>query len=113
VPEALASGLVMSKPIKPPLVEVSWIDAKSSGDSIALKDVTPEHPTLQLLHRVSCGYLVLQTEDRVVLASDFDPNENPPEVGEFTIIPKGWVTAIKRYGGRKPKVVEVMGGGTE
>ncbi len=90
----------MSKrPKKPALVECGWIDARDLNETYALADI-PER--VKLIHRTTCGYLVYQDEERTVLAKDWDPGEDPPEAGNFTAIPSGWIRTLV-YKSRKPK----------
>ena len=86
--------------MKPPLVEVVWTDAQDVNESATL-DRVPE--VALLATRTTCGYLVAELEDRVVLAHDYDAEQTPPEVGNFTVIPKGWVKKIVRRSRRAKK----------
>lgn len=81
----------MAKPI---LVEIDWTDARDLNEACKLGDVAA---FATLVHRTTSGFLVYVDEERVVLAHDWDP---PEEVGNFTIVPTGWVTKIKRANGR-------------
>ena len=86
---------------KPQLVVVEWVDAcdrvQLSGTLGAVLD------RAKLMRRESSGYLLKTDEFLTVLARDYDPPENAeeePEVGGITVIPSGWVLAI-RAGRRK------------
>ena len=86
---------------KPQLVVVEWVDAcdrvQLSGTLGAVLD------RAKLMRRESSGYLLKTDEFLTVLARDYDPPENAeeePEVGGITVIPTGWVIAI-RAGRRK------------
>lgn len=102
---------------KPPLVEVTWTDARDdSTDGL-------RYPSDEIRLRINLRYgrttrglLVHQDEEKTILAHDFDlPEKNDddqrPEVGNFTVIPTGWVTRV-RYIERGPRKAKKDGHGT-
>lgn len=89
--------------MKPPVVEVEWIDAcNRSDDAIPVDEAMTR---LNLVTRKTVGYLAGQNDSKLVLAKDFDPADNENEkdtLGNFTVIPSGWVKSIK-YVTRRPR----------
>ena len=88
---------------KPPLVEVEWIDARDVMGGCAYE---PEKikAFATLIRRTTSGFLAYQDDEALRLAHDYDGAEDPPEVGNFTVIPTGWVQKIiYRTGHRKRK----------
>ncbi len=95
----------MAKVQKPPLVEIEWIDARDQNESFKLVDVAAN---VRLVHRTTSGYLVLEEAAeigplaRTILAHDWDA---PDEVGNFTVIPSGWVKKVRRIRGTRASAV--------
>lgn len=87
--------------MKPPVVIVEWIDARDIAESCPYEpDKIAAIATL--VRRETSGFLVYQDKNRTVLAHDYDGDENPPEVGNFTVLPTEWVNKIM-YKSRKPR----------
>ncbi len=101
----------MSRVKRPPDVVVVWIDAT---DRTMECRYDPENPT-ELKNRVHLrkgretrGMLVYQDEEKTILAHDYDPPEENdddrrPEVGNFTVIPTGWIECVRYTRHRGPR----------
>ena len=91
----------MSKKLPYKLVEVLWKDAESHDEWVTLSDITDDNKPLDC---VSVGFLVKETEDRVILCATLSLATDNQVSGHITI-PKGMITAIKNltYKG-KPRV---------
>lgn len=91
---------------KPPLVEITWVDAIERDVSCKLSEVNNPKYT-GLYERQTAGYLVRNDDEIVSLAREFDPPEPDDEegtVGKFCNVPAKWVKSIKHVRGkRKPK----------
>lgn len=91
------------KPTKPPLVEVTWVDAIERDVSCKLSEVETGKSTA-LYTRLTTGYLVRCDAEVVSLTREFDPPEPDDDeatVGKFCNIPAGWVKNI-RYLSKRP-----------
>lgn len=90
---------------RPPIVEVSWLDAVTYTEPCKPEDVLHASP---LCARVTLGYLIVQTDEaepilrRTILARTVD---NDGELADRTVIPTGWIKGI-RYVTRKRKKQE-------
>lgn len=94
---------------KPPLVELTWVDAIDRNESCLLSEV-PTSRYARLFTRVTSGYLVLQDEERTVLAYDFDPPEPDDEeatVGKFLAIPSSLVKQVRHVRKSRSKAEKV------
>lgn len=85
--------------MKPPVVEVEWIDACNRLESCRLSEVKASPHTF-LVKRTTVGFLVHKDRHRIVLAKDYDEpsgndGETEPSVGTFTVIPRPWVKIIR------------------
>lgn len=89
---------------KPPVVVVEWIDARDLAESCPY-DAERIAAVATLVRRETSGFLVYQDKNRTVLAHDYDADEDPPEVGNFTVIPSEWVQKVS-YKTRKQKPKE-------
>jgi len=80
---------------KPPLVEVSWQDARSLFEQLPLS----EAPTkITLVQRFSVGYLVARDKDRLLLCHTFDPANEEDEAdggADYLILPRSWVVKVR------------------
>ena len=80
------------------IVEVTWIDAQSSMDVITISDLEKQG----LFITKSCGYLVKEDEDKIILGFmlfGFNANDEPL-LKHYQIIPKGMVKKIKIIGNK-------------
>ena len=86
---------------RPPLVEVTWVDAKTNGEDIKLSQVAEK---CVLVTRITAGYLVHNDQEKVVVAQSYDGplGEEEAEVADTITLPTGWVKRI-RYVTRSPK----------
>ncbi len=75
------------------IVEVTWIDAQSSLDALPISELE-EH---QLAITKSCGYLIKEDKEKVVLAFMlFGVNMVGEELMKhYQIIPRGMIKEIK------------------
>ena len=75
-------------------VEVEWIDAHSSLDAQTLQELEKATPFLTK----SCGYLVKEDKDKIVLAFMlFGVNINDePLLKHYQVIPKGMIKKITK-----------------
>lgn len=73
---------------KPLLVEVAWTDARDLWETFKLDEVAAE---VDLVDRVTSGYLAHADARKVIVAHDWDA---PDEVSNFTAIPAGWIERI-------------------
>lgn len=93
---------------KPPLVEITWLDACDLNGQAPWEPGGQEiGARFKLKERQTVGLLVYQAEDRTILAHDYDKAEptdedQRPLVGNLTVVPTGWVTKL-RYIERRPK----------
>lgn len=92
---------------KPPLVEVTWTDACDRNLEVPLSVDEIRSRVHLKKGRTVRGLLVYQDEEKTALAHDFDPpdpgdEDQRPSVGNFTVIPTGWITKT-RYIERGPK----------
>lgn len=80
-------------------VEVEWMDAHSSLDAMTLPDLEKASPFLTK----SCGYLIKEDKDKIVLAFMlFGVNINEePLLKHFQVIPKGMVRKITKLEEKK------------
>lgn len=82
---------------RPPLVEITWLDAVTRTEAMTLSDV-PKQATLA--ERVTSGYLLHENLDgRLILAHTYDEahtGEHEDSVADVTVIPHGWVKKIHR-----------------
>ena len=94
--------------MKPPRVEVEWTDAVTwSPAEVSLSDVVTHRHCQLVKRRHTSGYLAFQDNERVVVAADYDPpsdDEPSGTIGTITVIPAGWVVAIRYH--RKPRNVK-------
>jgi len=70
-------------------VEVEWFDAQSSLECWMIDELIKE---LKPLHTVSCGYLVHENKDYIILAFMIFGNEL---IKHHQIIPRGMIKKIK------------------
>lgn len=80
--------------VKP--VIVRWIDSMRTPDWRGTEDALAELHKPDHLDVESCGFLVGETDDRLMLAL----NRNPSTVGETIIIPKAAITARRELRAR-------------
>lgn len=88
---------------KPPLCEITWLDAIERDVSCKLSEAAADKYA-RLYERHTSGYLVRDDADVVVIAREFDPAEPDDEeatIGKFLTIPRGWVKAIKPVRGKR------------
>ena len=73
-------------------VEVEWIDAHSSLDAITIPELEKAEPFLTK----SCGYLIKEDEDKIILGfMCFGVNINDePLLKHYQVIPRGMVKKI-------------------
>lgn len=95
---------------KPPLVEVTWTDAIDRPLECRLSEEEIKNKVHLRKNRQTRGLLVYNDAEKTVLAHDYDPPEEHDEdqraeVGNFTVIPTGWVTHL-RYVERGPRKVK-------
>jgi hypothetical protein len=78
-----------------PRVEVEWIDARSLYTNLRLSSARQ----VKLLVRHTIGYLVLEADDRIIVAGLYDhaePGDEEDCVEDITVIPRGWVQKMRR-----------------
>jgi hypothetical protein len=87
----------------PPLVEITWLDAVTRTEAMAISDVPRQ---AVLAERVTSGYLLHENLDgRLILAHTYDvagSGEHEDSVADVTVIPFGWVQRIRRRS-RRPR----------
>lgn len=93
---------------KPPLVEVTWVDAKTNGEDIKLSQVEEK---CVLVTRITAGYLVCHNPEKVVVAQSYDGplGEEEAEVADTITLPTGWVKKIRYVERRGKKVPQGSG----
>jgi len=76
------------------IVEVKWIDAQSSLDSITLSELSKS----KLAITNSCGYLIHEDKEKIILGFMlFGVNwEGEDLIKHYQIIPKGMIKSIKQ-----------------
>lgn len=92
-----------TKTKRPPLVEVTWLDAFVETDQVSRQKIMDEYTAVE---RHASGYLVYpQTDEEIVaeeakgvqgryiLAQDFDP---PDDFATVTVVPAVLVTKVRR-----------------
>ncbi len=72
------------------VVEVEWIDAQSSMDTILINDLKKE----KVLTTKSCGYLVYGDKEKIILSF---MNFGDEFTKHFQIIPRGMVKRIRTF----------------
>lgn len=92
---------------KPPSVVVTWTDAVDRSLECRLDENEIKAKVKLRYGRETGGLLVYKDDEETILAHDYDPAEatdedQRPEVGNFTVIPTGWITKI-RYVERGPR----------
>lgn len=87
----------------PPLVEISWTDARSIYERISWSDIAKHG----LAKQNTVGYLHSESEELVRVVHTFDPCDGgeEPDGVDLTIIPRGWITNI-RYLTKRPKAAK-------
>lgn len=92
------------KPAKPPLVEITWLDAIERDLSCKLSEVMhPRYSSPYIRH--TTGYLVRLDVEVVTLAREYDPPEPDDDeatIGKFLTVPAVLVKGI-RYLGKRPR----------
>ena len=74
-------------------VEVVWVDSEHNSDWSTLEDVVSDDTSMECR---SCGYLVADKEDRVVLATSITASDEVEEqVSAYIVIPKAAISSIK------------------
>lgn len=103
----------MARNRKPPSVEVEWIDAINYNHFHGtIPDMVARAKLLYRRH--TQGYLIhtdgeeVQAPElrRLVIAHDYDPPQEPgeePLAGNITVIPLGWVVAIRQKDRKRTK----------
>ena len=75
------------------IVEVEWIDAHSSMDALTISELEKQKPFITK----SCGYLIKEDEEKVVLGFmlfGFNVMDEPI-LKHYQVIPKGMVKKIR------------------
>ncbi len=78
-------------------VEVEWVDAQSSMDVMSIKELE-DHP---IIITKSCGYLVKQDKEKIVLAFMMF---GEGLMKHYQVIPIGMVKKIKELGRPRKKL---------
>ena len=74
------------------IVEIQWKDTTSCHEMMSFEDAVEHNP----LTITQVGFLVLETNDVLILASE--KVENGRFVRDITVIPRGNVTLISKLG---------------
>lgn len=91
----------MAVNVKERRVEVEWMDARSVYEELSFRAAVE---CAQLTRRFTLGYLVHKDKERLLVCGTFDPAERkldtdytPDEDSgdDYTVIPVGWVIAIR------------------
>jgi len=85
------------KLIRPPLVEVEWMDAVDRKFSGPVPEAIRRG---RLYRRFQAGYLIHQDEEVTLLTQTWDPpdvteHEEEPQVDALTVIPTKWIVKIR------------------
>ena len=78
---------------RPPLVEVTWLDACSYRQDLAIRKARRK---CRLMTRRTVGYLVRETKRVVVVAQTFDPEDKM--VASTWAIPAPWIIRRRKVG---------------
>lgn len=75
------------------IVEVEWLDAQSSLDCMTVSELKKQ----KLFLTQSCGYLMVEDEEKIVLSfMNFGFNiDDEPLMKHYQIIPRGMIKKIK------------------
>lgn len=75
------------------IVEVLWLDSDHNGEWAKLEDVLEDQGGLECR---SCGYLVADKEDRVIIATSMTADPDREEhISYYMAIPKAAVVSLK------------------
>ncbi len=77
--------------MKMKVVEVEWIDAQSSTHSFEIEELKE----MPLLHTKSCGYLIHQDKEKVILGFMIFGDDMVKMIKHHQVIPRGMVKKIK------------------
>jgi hypothetical protein len=81
------------KPKSLPLMLVDWVDADTATDGWEKRTKIAD-ATLKTVH--SCGFAVVDDKDKIVLVTDYDPEDDNANGG--SVIPRKMIVRIKRLG---------------
>lgn len=85
----------MARGDAPPMVEVTWMDARSLFEQLPLSEAPAK---IALVHRRSLGYLVAKDKERVLLCHTFDAAQQEDEAdggADYLILPRSWVVKVR------------------